>query len=42
VVGQAIAAAKRPPRVWVQMSAATIYAHAFGAPNDEATGVIGG
>jgi uncharacterized protein len=30
------------PRVWLQMSAATIYAHAFGAPNDEATGVIGG
>jgi hypothetical protein len=24
------------------MSTATIYAHATGAPNDEATGVIGG
>jgi hypothetical protein len=24
------------------MSAATIYAHRFGAPNDEATGVVGG
>lgn len=42
VVGQAIAAAKRPPRVWLQMSTATIYAHTTGAPNDEATGVIGG
>ena len=42
VVGQAIAAAKRPPSVWLQMSTATIYAHTTGAPNDDATGVIGG
>jgi uncharacterized protein (TIGR01777 family) len=42
VVGEAIAAAKRPPRVWLQMSTATIYAHRFDAPNDEATGIIGG
>jgi uncharacterized protein (TIGR01777 family) len=42
VVGEAIAAAKRPPRVWLQMSTATIYAHRFDAANDEATGVIGG
>ncbi|GAA2130307.1 TIGR01777 family oxidoreductase [Actinomadura napierensis] len=42
VVGEAIAAAARPPRVWLQMSTATIYAHRFDAPNDEATGVIGG
>ncbi|MGW1911705.1 TIGR01777 family oxidoreductase [Streptomyces sp. NPDC002076] len=42
VVGQAIAAAAQPPRVWLQMSTATIYAHRFDAPNDEATGVIGG
>ncbi|MEU2923876.1 TIGR01777 family oxidoreductase [Streptomyces sp. NPDC007251] len=42
VVGEAIAAASRPPRVWLQMSTATIYAHRFDAPNDEATGVIGG
>lgn len=41
-VGQAIAAAKRPPRVWLQMSTATIYAHRFDAANDEATGMIGG
>jgi uncharacterized protein (TIGR01777 family) len=41
-VGEAIAAAPRPPRVWLQMSTATIYAHRFDAPNDEATGVLGG
>ena len=35
-VGQAIARAARPPRVWVQSSTATIYAHRFDAPNDEA------
>ncbi len=42
VVGQAIAAAAEPPRVWLQMSTATIYAHRFDAPNDEQTGVLGG
>lgn len=42
VVGEAIAAVERPPRVWLQMSTATIYAHRFDAPNDEATGIIGG
>ncbi len=31
-----------PPRVWLQMSTATVYAHRFDAPNDEATGLIGG
>jgi uncharacterized protein (TIGR01777 family) len=41
-VGAAIAAAARPPRVWLQMSTATIYAHRFDAPNDEVTGIIGG
>ncbi|MFH8336835.1 TIGR01777 family oxidoreductase [Streptomyces sp. AM6-12] len=41
-VGAAIAAAVRPPRLWLQMSTATVYAHRFDAPNDEATGVIGG
>src|SRR2546429_508545 len=30
------------PRVWLQMSTATIYAHRFDAANDEATGRIGG
>jgi len=42
VVGQAIAAAARPPKVWLQMSTATIYAHRFDAANDERDGVIGG
>jgi hypothetical protein len=42
VVGQAIAAAGRPPRAWLQMSTATIYAHTCGMPNDDVTGVIGG
>jgi uncharacterized protein len=42
VVGAAIAGAARPPRVWLQMSTATVYAHRIDAPNDETTGVIGG
>src|ERR1051326_4343001 len=42
VVGEAIARAARPPRVWLQASTATIYAHRFDAPNDERTGIIGG
>ena len=42
VVGEAIAKAAAPPRVWLQMSTATIYADRRDAPNDEATGVIGG
>lgn len=41
-VGRAIADPERPPRVWLQMSTATIYAHRFDAANDEATGMIGG
>ena len=35
VVGQAIAAAARPPKLWLQMSTATIYAHRFDAGNGE-------
>ncbi|MFE9765429.1 TIGR01777 family oxidoreductase [Streptomyces sp. NPDC005808] len=42
VVGEAIAAATHPPQLWLQMSTATVYAHRFDAPNDEATGVLGG
>jgi uncharacterized protein (TIGR01777 family) len=41
-VGAAIARSARPPRVWLQMATATIYAHRFDAPNDEATGLLGG
>jgi uncharacterized protein (TIGR01777 family) len=42
VVGEAVAAAARPPRLWMQMSTATIYAHRFDAANDEFSGLIGG
>jgi uncharacterized protein (TIGR01777 family) len=42
LVGQAIASCSRPPRVWLQAATATIYAHRFDAPNDEATGMLGG
>ncbi len=42
VLGEAIASTSRPPRVWLQSSTATIYAHRFDAANDEATGVPGG
>ncbi|MER7769480.1 TIGR01777 family oxidoreductase [Kitasatospora sp. NPDC096140] len=41
-VGQAIAAARRPPAVWLQMSTATVYAHRHDAPNGEHDGLIGG
>src|SRR5688572_20812827 len=42
VIGQAIANASRPPRVWLQASTATIYAHRYDAPNDEYSGILGG
>jgi uncharacterized protein (TIGR01777 family) len=42
IVRQAIAQAAHPPRVWLQASTATIYSHRYDAPNDEATGVLGG
>lgn len=42
VIGQALAQAKHPPRVWLQSSTATIYAHRHDAPNDELTGILGG
>ena len=41
-VGQALRQAARPPRVWLQASTATFYAHRYDAPNDEASGVLGG
>ena len=41
-VGQAIAAARRPPALWLQASTATIYAHRYDQANDEATGILGG
>ena len=42
VVGEAIAAAKRPPKVWLQASTATIYAHRYDKANDEIDGIIAG
>jgi hypothetical protein len=42
IVGQAIARAARPPRVWLQASTATIYAHRYDSPNDEHSGILGG
>ena len=42
VIGQALAKAKPRIRSWLQASTATIYAHRYDAPNDEATGIIGG
>jgi len=41
-IGAAIASVRRPPRLWLQASTATIYAHRFDAPNDEISGIIGG
>lgn len=42
VLGEAIARAWHPPKVWLQASTATIYAHRYDAPNDERGGIIGG
>lgn len=42
VVGDAIGQAWKSPRVWLQASTATIYAHRYDAANDEAAGIIGG
>jgi uncharacterized protein (TIGR01777 family) len=41
-VGQAISKLADPPRIWLQASTATIYAHRYDAPNDEAHGILGG
>lgn len=42
VIGEAIAKSSRPPKVWLQASTATIYAHRFDSANEEITGIIGG
>jgi len=41
-VGAAIARAARPPRLWLQASTATIYAHSYDHANDERSGILGG
>jgi uncharacterized protein (TIGR01777 family) len=42
LVGQAIAQAARPPRIWMNASTATIYRHVFDRAMDESTGELGG
>jgi uncharacterized protein (TIGR01777 family) len=42
VVGEAIRLCRKPPRIWLQSSTATIYAHRYDAPNDEETGNLDG
>lgn len=42
IVGEAIARAAHPPRVWLQASTATIYRHRYDAANDERSGILGG
>lgn len=41
-IRSALEKTRNPPRVWLQASTATIYAHRYDAPNDEFTGAIGG
>lgn len=42
IIGEAISESANPPKVWLQASTATIYAHRYDAPNDEIKGIIGG
>ena len=42
VIGQAIATAGHPPRLWLNAGTATIYRHALDRPMDEITGELGG
>jgi len=42
IVGATIAAAHRPPALWMNASAATIYTHRFDGNNDEHCGALGG
>ncbi len=42
VLGNAASRARTPPRIWLQSSTATIYAHRFDGANDEEHGVLGG
>jgi uncharacterized protein len=40
VLGKALQEAQNPPRLWINMSSATIYAHSLSTPHDELTGHI--
>jgi uncharacterized protein len=42
VLRDALERASDPPKVWLQSSTATIYAHTYGPANDEVHGVLGG
>ena len=42
VIGHALRRAYTPPKLWIQMSTATIYAHRFDQANTELEGIIGG
>jgi len=42
VIGEVIRSLTHPPRIWMNMSTATIYRHALDRPMDEFTGEIGG
>lgn len=42
LLGEVMASLDAPPKVWLQASTATIYKHRYDAPNDEATGILGG
>lgn len=42
IIGEAIGLCVGSPRVWLQSSTATIYAHRFDAANDELDGILGG
>src|ERR1700674_3565236 len=42
LVGEAIAQASQPPKLWMNASTATIYRHAMDRPMDEVDGEIGG
>lgn len=41
-LSEAVAGAVNPPRVWLQSSTATIYAHRLDGANDEISGILGG
>lgn len=41
IIGQAIAACKNPPKVWLNSSTATIYRHQYDKPNTESEGLYG-
>ncbi len=42
IIGTALGQSGRPPKVWLQMGTATIYAHRFDEPNDEFHGIFSG